>query len=139
MNGGVILVAEDSPLQSSIVVSQLGQLGWDSDVASDGAQALACWRRNPERYALLLTDIQMPRLNGLELARHVRADSSAGARLPIVACSGSLETIDPLACRRAGIDECLPKPLPLAQLRAVLSRWQSRVVRRAASIEAVAA
>lgn len=130
----LILVAEDDFAQQLLVARQLDRLGWSCELADDGGQALALWRLDPGRYALLLTEVQLPRMSGIELARSVRASSSAGARLPIVACSATLDDATRLECRRVGIDECLGKPAPMALLRALLSRWQPRSARRACAL-----
>lgn len=118
-----VLVAEDSAFLRELIGDQLTHLGCAHDVAHDGADALRLWRRAPARYWLLLTDLQMPALDGFELARRIRSDSSAGARLPIVAYAAS--GIDSaVSWRRAGIDECIAKPAELAVLRDALRRWQ---------------
>lgn len=128
----VVLVAEDGEFYRTLVSSQLTQLGWAHDIADNGAEALRLWRQAPQRYALLLTDIEMPWVDGFELARRIRSGCSAGARLPIVAHSSRPNEYSALCWRRAGIDECLPKPTEPRALRDLLQRWQPRTLPQAA-------
>jgi CheY-like chemotaxis protein len=86
--GQTILMAEDSDLIRFVTKRQLALLGLACDGARDGQEALTLWQRNPTRYWLLLTDLEMPQVDGFDLARAIRSDCSAGARLPIVAYTG---------------------------------------------------
>jgi two-component system, NarL family, sensor histidine kinase EvgS len=126
INQQTILVAEDSDLMRFVTRRQLASLGAACEGARDGEEALQMWRREPWRYWLLLTDIEMPRMSGLDLARAIRSACSAGARLPIVAYSGKTTDAACHPCRQAGIDDCLAKPAELHRLRGVLQRWRPR-------------
>ena len=126
MNQQTILVAEDSDLMRFVSKRQLALLGAACEGARDGEEALQMWRREPSRYWLLLTDIELPGLSGLELARAIRSSNSAGARLPIVAYSSKAPDAGGQPCRRAGIDDCLAKPAELHRLRGLLQRWRPR-------------
>jgi two-component system, NarL family, sensor histidine kinase EvgS len=126
MNEQTILVAEDSDLMRFVTRRQLASLGAACQGARDGEEALQMWRREPWRYWLLLTDIDMPRMSGLDLARAIRGACSAGARLPIVAYSSKTADAACQPCRQAGIDDCLAKPAELQRLRSVLQRWRPR-------------
>ena len=113
-----ILVAEDNMISRELIVLQLGLLGREAVACEDGAEALAAWRSG--RYAMLLTDLQMPVLDGFGLAAAIRSDA-AGARLPIVA----LTAADGIEGDRAstGIDDTLCKPVSLDTLREAIARW----------------
>lgn len=94
-------------------------------VASNGREALACLAG--ERFDLVLTDMQMPELDGLAATRALRADEAArGApRIPIVAMTPNAPVEDLRACRAAGMDDFMPKPFGIAALRDVLARAAS--------------
>jgi len=121
--GRLILVAEDHPTNRQVIQRQLALLGHTMELAEDGVQALALWRRRP--YALLLTDCQMPDMDGLELARAIRAEEAASGRprLPIVAVTANALEGEVQACLAAGMDDSIAKPVDLAQLRRVLDRF----------------
>ncbi|MBP2230177.1 signal transduction histidine kinase/PleD family two-component response regulator/HPt (histidine-containing phosphotransfer) domain-containing protein [Azospirillum agricola] len=120
----LILVAEDHPTNRHVIQRQLALLGHAMEMAEDGVQALAMWRTG--RYALLLTDCQMPEMDGLELARAIRAAEAAsgiGARLPIVAITANALEGEVQTCFAAGMDDSVSKPVDLGQLRRVLDRF----------------
>ena len=122
--GRLILVAEDHPTNRQVIQRQLALLGHAIEVAEDGAQALAMWRSRP--YALLLTDCQMPELDGLELARTIRAEEEAAGgkrRLPIVAVTANALEGEVQRCLAVGMDDSISKPVDLGQLRRVLDRF----------------
>jgi CheY-like chemotaxis protein len=121
-----ILLAEDSELMRFVTKRQLALLGAPCDAASDGDEALSMWRREPSRYWLLLTDLVMPQMDGLDLARAIRSASSLGARVPIVAYTGKASPEETERCRRAGMDDCLAKPADLHRLGGMLQRWRPR-------------
>ena len=121
--GRLILVAEDHPTNRQVIQRQLTLLGHVMETAEDGAQALALWRTGG--YGLLLTDCQMPELDGMELARSIRAAEAAGGgpRLPIVAITANATENEAQLCLLAGMDDTLAKPVSLADLRRVLDRF----------------
>ena len=86
-----ILVAEDNMVNQTVIRSQLNLLGLMADVAQDGAEAYDLWVAGD--YDLLLTDIQMPRMNGFELADKIRQDEAngEGSRLSIIALSADVQ------------------------------------------------
>ncbi|KAA0577337.1 DUF3369 domain-containing protein [Azospirillum sp. B21] len=121
--GRLILVAEDHPTNRQVIQRQLALLGHVMETAEDGAQALALWRAGG--HGLLLTDCQMPELDGIELARSIRAAEAAGGtpRLPIVAITANATENEAQLCLLAGMDDTLSKPVSLADLRRVLDRF----------------
>ncbi|HTV84862.1 MAG TPA: ATP-binding protein [Dyella sp.] len=126
---GRILVAEDHPISQSLIRRQLDLLGCACDVVGDGRAALdALARRN---YALLMTDCQMPSLNGYELAaawRKHEADTHANRRLPIIAMTANALDGEIERCRAAGMDDHLSKPVQLRQLEEKIAQWMPRPV-----------
>lgn len=88
-----------------------------------GAEALERWISG--RFALVLTDCNMPRMSGYELTRHIRHRESAGGldRTPIVACSANVIGGAREACLEAGMDDYIPKPTKLMALADIMHRW----------------
>ncbi|AWK88071.1 ATP-binding protein [Azospirillum thermophilum] len=122
LEAGPILVAEDNPTNQQVVLRQLRRLGFDADLAGDGVEALAAWRAR--RYQALITDCHMPRMDGYELARRVRAaeEWAGGRHIPIIAMTANALTGEMERCVAAGMDDYLAKPVTLVQLATVLGR-----------------
>jgi PAS domain S-box-containing protein len=121
--GRLVLVAEDNDINQRVIAHQLRRLGLAAEVVSDGAQALALWQAGPARYGLLLTDLQMPVLDGCALAAAIRRAEAPGQRLPILALTATAVADDGESHRAAGIDGHLVKPVTVAMLRTTLARW----------------
>lgn len=124
--GGVprILVVDDHAINREVVRRQLVALGYACDVKEDAPSALAALRHGG--YALLLTDCQMPPMNGGELARawrDIEASRGAKQRMPIVAMTATAERALPAAAICEAIDACLYKPVKLDALREMLTEW----------------
>jgi CheY-like chemotaxis protein len=122
-----ILVADDHPVNREVLVRQLELLGVDSDTTNDGIEALEAWGAAVGRYAAILADIHMPRMDGHELSRQIRtAEAKRGpsaARTPIVAVTANAMKGEDERCLAAGMDAYLAKPVNMDQLRATLERW----------------
>lgn len=118
-----LLVADDHLANREVLRAQLGSLGIPADFVDDGAQALHAWEQGA--YALLLTDCQMPGLDGYELAAAIRSREAllGRARKPIVAITGGALVEDFERCMAAGMDDYLVKPITLDELRRVLAGW----------------
>jgi len=128
--GRLILVAEDNPVNRKVLLMQLQALGYAAEMAPGGAEALEAldaMRRGRRRFALLLTDVQMPEIDGFELTRRIRSDEPSAHRLPIVAITANAAPADIESYRTAGMDDVLSKPLELSQLGATLARWMPPV------------
>ncbi len=124
---GRILVAEDHPISQSLIRRQLGLLGWDCDVVGDGQAALAALRQRD--YAMLLTDCQMPLMNGYELATAWRQHESSTRRathLPVIAMTANALDGEIERCFKAGMDDYLSKPVQLRPLEDKLRTWTPR-------------
>ncbi|AWJ83435.1 histidine kinase [Azospirillum sp. TSH58] len=117
-----ILVAEDHPTNRQVIQRQLALLGQTADLAEDGVQALALWRDGD--YALLLTDCQMPEMDGFELTRLIRAEEAASGRprLPIIAVTANAMAGEAQRCLSAGMDDAVSKPVEIGHLRRLLDR-----------------
>jgi PAS domain S-box-containing protein len=110
-----ILLAEDNPVNQRVAILMLQRLGYRADVASNGREALEAVER--QRYDLVLMDVQMPEMDGLQAAREIRArfDRDTGPR--IVAMTANASTSDREECFAAGMDDFLTKPVRGADLR----------------------
>ncbi|MCO5213444.1 MAG: response regulator [Caldilinea sp.] len=116
-----ILVAEDNDINFAIVGDYLAALGHSVQRARDGEEALA--RVVEQRPDLVLMDIQMHKVNGLEVIRRIRGLADRGlARTPIVALTALAMEGDRERCLAAGVDEYLAKPTDLDKLRVTVNR-----------------
>lgn len=115
-----VLVAEDNDINRQVITAQLAQLGITAEVAENGEVALARWRQGD--FQLLLTDLQMPTMDGYALAVRVRAEERSPARIPIVALTANTSDAEAARCTAAGMDEYLTKPIRLDALEAMLAR-----------------
>jgi CheY-like chemotaxis protein/HPt (histidine-containing phosphotransfer) domain-containing protein len=119
--GRLILVAEDNETNQRVILRQLALLGFAADVAGNGHMALQRWQSS--KYALLLTDLQMPEMDGFELIEAVRAQERSANRVPIVIMTASTSKREIDRYRTPDMDGYLSKPLQMAELKAALDRW----------------
>jgi len=120
--GSLILVAEDNPTNRDVIRRQLNVLGYACEMVEDGKQALAAWR--DKRYAILLTDCQMPNMDGFELTNHIRQDEEKTKKhTVIIAITANALRGEAERCLASGMDDYLPKPIDLKDLREKLRRW----------------
>lgn len=112
-----VLVAEDHPLNQLTLQGQLELLGCEVQLAGDGEEALAQWDIAP--YDLVLTDVNMPYLNGYDLARKLRAE---GAMVPIIGVTANAMLDEQHRCVAAGMDAWLVKPIELRTLVEILRK-----------------
>jgi signal transduction histidine kinase/DNA-binding response OmpR family regulator len=118
-----VLVVDDHPVNREVLVMQLKLLGIAADSAASGVDALAAWART--RYAAVLLDIHMPRMDGHELTRQLRAAEAQGdgIRTPIIAVTADAMKGEEERCLATGMDAYLLKPVNIERLRATLERW----------------
>jgi CheY-like chemotaxis protein len=117
----LILLAEDNETNRDVVIEQLRLLGYAAEVADDGVAALAMWRTG--RYALLLTDCHMPRMDGFALTAAIRAEEPLHGHLPIIAITANAMQGEAEHCLACGMDDYLSKPLRLQALGPMLDKW----------------
>ncbi|MFY9962228.1 response regulator [Pseudomonas sp.] len=110
-----VLVAEDNPINQAILKEQLEALGCSAVVTSNGEQALNLWQ--PETYDLVITDVNMPIINGYELAKALRLRD---ARVPIIGVTANAMREEGQRCLAVGMNAWIVKPLNLQTLRAQL-------------------
>ena len=126
LRGLRVLLAEDNPVNALLARSLLQREGCQVDRAASGEEALAACDRGG--YDLVLMDLRMPGLDGLEATRRLRA---RGDRTPVVALTANAFAEDRRAALTAGMDDFLVKPVDAVALKAVLARWGAS--RRAAA------
>lgn len=119
-----VLLAEDNPVGALLARSLLRREGCEVETAATGEEAVAALAR--ARFDLVLMDMRMPGLDGLEATRRLRA---MGERTPIVALTANAFAEDRRACLDAGMDDHLSKPLEPDALRAALARWTKPATR----------
>lgn len=115
-----ILLAEDNPVNKQVAVRFLERLGYQVDTAADGTEAVMAVHRR--HYDLILMDVRMPDMDGMEAARRIRAEIPANEQPRIVAMTAYAYPEDLAACRAAGMDDVLTKPVQFDRLAAVLSQ-----------------
>ncbi len=116
-----ILVAEDNPINQSVIGSQLEALGFNSTLVSDGVQALEAWKRR--EHDLLLTDLHMPNMDGYTLAREIRKIERNSERTPIIAYTANAVKGEKDRCLDCGMDDYLTKPIALKDLEEKIQLW----------------
>lgn len=115
---GRVLLVEDNPVNRELIQQQLEELDCQVDAMENGQVALTGWQSGA--WDIVMTDINMPILDGYQLARALR---SRGETLPILAVTATALASERERCRAAGIDDLLLKPLDLARLLAMLDRY----------------
>jgi signal transduction histidine kinase/CheY-like chemotaxis protein len=121
--GGRVLVVDDNSVNRKILARQLELAGASTDAAAGGEEALELWRTG--RYDLVLADLQMPTMDGFELARRIRSSEAAEhrPRTPILAVTASAFEDQERRSRAVGMDGLITKPIGIEQLRATLDVW----------------
>ncbi len=114
-----ILVAEDNLVNQKVVLALLTRLGHSADVASNGVEALNALEQHP--YDVVLMDVQMPELDGLDASRRIREQWAPESRPYIIALTANALPEDREACLAAGMNDYLAKPIREAELAAALS------------------
>jgi CheY-like chemotaxis protein len=118
--GAHILLAEDVVMNQELVVALLTKWGHTVEVAPDGAIAVAAVMRT--RFDLVLMDVQMPVMDGIEATRRIRTLGGSYATLPIVAMTANVMSRDIAICREAGVDDHIGKPFVPDTLRLLVER-----------------
>ncbi|NTU79285.1 MAG: response regulator [Chloroflexales bacterium] len=118
-----ILVVEDNPLNEQLALRMLERLGYGADVAHDGLEGLEAVRR--QRYDVVLMDVHMPRLDGLEASRRIRAELLPEQQPRIIAMTANALSGDREMCLSAGMDDYLSKPVSSQALLRALTNGQA--------------
>ncbi len=118
-----ILLAEDNVVNQKLAQRLLQRLGYRADVAANGMEAIQALRR--QTYDVVLMDVQMPEMDGLEATRAVRQEWPAAKRPRIIALTANVMKEDREACFAAGMDDYLGKPIRVDELISALSKCQA--------------
>lgn len=117
----LVLVAEDNPVNQRVAMRMLEKLGYKADAVATGTEVLAAIEKIP--YQLILMDCQMPEMDGFEATRRIRKLKGEKAKIPIVAVTANALKGDDERCRASGMDDYLPKPIQIEDLKRLLERW----------------
>jgi CheY-like chemotaxis protein len=116
-----LLLVEDNPINQQVALQALAQAGHTVDMAPNGREALRILPMRP--YDVILMDVQMPEMDGLETTRRIRAQAGAtGRHVPIIAMTAHVMPGDQARCLAAGMDDYVAKPLQPDDLHAALRR-----------------
>jgi two-component system, sensor histidine kinase and response regulator len=118
-----ILVVEDNAVNREVAIGILGLLGYAADIVADGRSALSALQKTA--YTLVLTDCQMPEMDGYELSRRIRdpRNNVLNPQIPIIAVTAHSLAGDREQCLEAGMDDYISKPLRPELLDKALTRW----------------
>jgi signal transduction histidine kinase/DNA-binding response OmpR family regulator len=112
-----ILMAEDNPINQKVALSMLKRLGYRADVAVNGLEVLQALQRKP--YDVVLMDVQMPEMDGLEATRQIRSN---GMNTQILAMTAHALEGDREECLHAGMNDYITKPIRIEELKRALER-----------------
>jgi CheY-like chemotaxis protein/HPt (histidine-containing phosphotransfer) domain-containing protein len=124
-----ILLAEDNAINQQVALSFLERLGYRADVAANGLEVLLSLRRQP--YDVVLMDVHMPEMDGLEATRRIRQEFAPEAQPRIIAMTADAMREDREACLAAGMEDYISKPVQVGELVTALSKCQPRLAMKA--------
>ncbi|UIP08275.1 response regulator [Erythrobacter sp. SDW2] len=136
-----MLLAEDTAISADMMQVMAERLRISMDVAPNGLEAIEMIKaanEEGEPYSLLLVDIMMPILDGIETARRLRREGIDADELPIIAITAAADLEEVRSYRKAGMQAFLEKPVALADLRATLHAWGHGTEGRAQKLRAAA-
>ncbi|OOZ36409.1 response regulator [Solemya elarraichensis gill symbiont] len=117
-----VLIVEDNPTSQDVLLQQVELLGLAGDCANNGIEALELWKTRT--YSIILTDINMPLMDGCELTRKIREkEEMEGGHIPIIGVTDYAMPDDIQLYRESGMDGHLAKPSKLETLEDVLQQW----------------
>ena len=119
-----ILLAEDNVVNQKLALRLLQQMGYRADLAANGIEAVESVGR--QAYDVVLMDVQMPEMDGLEASRRITAKFSPGERPRIVAMTANAMQGDREKCLAAGMNDYISKPFAVQDLKRVLEQWGRR-------------
>ena len=123
LSGFKILLAEDNLVNQKVAKRVLTHLGYEVDIVSNGKEAIKAIA--DKSYDLILMDIQMPEMDGLETTKYIRKQESE-LQLPpiaIVAMTANVTDDDQNVCRDAGMSDYISKPIQIEKLKGILQRY----------------
>lgn len=125
-NALLVLVAEDNLVNQKLIQRILERDGHQVVMTEDGSACCAAWQSQP--FDIVLMDMQMPEMSGLEAAEFIRhKEALTGQRIPIIALTANTTPEDRDACLGSGMDEVLSKPVSISRLRETLEHYTNRL------------
>jgi CheY-like chemotaxis protein len=120
-----ILLAEDNPVNQKVALRVLKHLGYQADVVNNGREAITAIET--KSYDLILMDIQMPEMSGLEATEYIREREIASQLAPvaIVAITANATHDDQYICSDAGMNDYISKPIQIDKLKDILQRYEA--------------
>ena len=118
---GRILLADDNTINQQVALTLLSEAGHVVDLAADGRQAVEAWTR--QRYDLILMDVQMPIVDGLQATREIRRAEADGIHIPIIAMTANAMRGDQDVCMAAGMDDYVSKPFEMVSFLGKVAYW----------------
>jgi CheY-like chemotaxis protein len=116
-----ILLAEDNAVNQKLATRLLTKAGYRVEIANNGKEALDIYLSSPEKYDVILMDIQMPELNGLETTKIIR--SKGFEQIPIIAMTANTMESDRKKCMESGMNDYIAKPIRRETVLQVLKKW----------------
>ncbi len=116
-----ILLAEDNLINRKVAIKLLEKIGYETDCAFNGKEAVEAVQQTA--YDLILMDMQMPEMDGIEATQTIRGNEPTGERIPIIAMTANAMKGDREKCLEAGMDDYLSKPVNPKKLEEALTRW----------------
>jgi CheY-like chemotaxis protein len=117
-----VLVVEDDKVNQLVVLGMLRQMAHRGHCVADGIEALEALTR--ESYDVVLMDIRMPNMDGIEATQRIRRLTGPVARIPIIALTANATTEERLRCAEAGMNDFISKPFRRAELETMLQKWR---------------
>jgi signal transduction histidine kinase/DNA-binding response OmpR family regulator len=130
-----ILLAEDNAVNQKLALLMLDRLGYRAGVAGSGGEVLEALSR--QHFDVVLMDVQMPEMDGLEATRRIRAEFPPEAQPRIIAMTANAMKEDRAICLAAGMDDYISKPIQVRQLVASLSKCRPRLARGTAPLRTI--
>jgi signal transduction histidine kinase/HPt (histidine-containing phosphotransfer) domain-containing protein len=124
-----LLLADDNAINKKVGLSVLQKLGYRADVASNGLEVLKLVEQ--KSYDIILLDVQMPEMDGLEAARAICKRWPETKRPRMIAMTGNAFLGDREKCLEAGMDDYISKPVRVGELQAALEHWAGKIVKKA--------
>ncbi len=123
-----LLLADDNAINQKVGVSVLQKLGYSADIVSNGREVIEALEK--ASYDIVLLDVQMPEMDGLEAARIICQRWPQSRRPRIIAMTGNALLGDREKCLEAGMDDYISKPVRIGDLQSALERWATRLVKQ---------
>ena len=120
-----ILLAEDNPINQKVAMRVLKHLDYQADMVGNGKEVIEAIAN--KSYDLILMDIQMPEMDGLETTQYIRNQEIGSQLTPIVivAITANASHDDQSICREAGMNDYISKPIQIPELRNILQRYEA--------------